>query len=55
MNQANTLCMVAIILCVYNIGYILCFETTMLGGWGPLMVLVVAPLIAYSLGRNWED
>ena len=57
MNQANTLCLVALIIIMAAIANILCFglNPDHLGGWGPTMLMVTTPLVAYGLGRTWQE
>ena len=56
MNQANTLCLVAIILLVAQLANTFCFglNPTHLGGWGPAMIMTCGPVIGYALGRIWH-
>ena len=55
MNQANTLCLVAILVFMGVLANTLCFGTNPghLGGWGPMIMMVSLPLAAYGLGRLW--
>ena len=57
MNQANTLCLVAILLVLGRLAYVLCFGLNPyhLGGWGPAMMIVLLPLASYGLGRLWAE
>lgn len=56
MNQANTLCLVAVLLFMGQLANTFCFglNPTNLGGWGPAMMMVALPLVAYALGRIFE-
>ena len=55
MNQANTLCLVAILILMASLANVLCFGLNphSLGGWGPTMLMVCLPVVAYALGRLW--
>lgn len=56
MNQANTLLLVAYVYLMGHMGYVLCFglNTYNLGGWGPMMIMMVGPIVGYALGRIWQ-
>lgn len=56
MNQANTVCLIAIILFMGYITYIMSFGAAPahLGTWGPIMMATCLPLVSYGLGRIWE-
>ena len=56
MNQANTLCLVAVLLIVSMLARTFCFglNPMMLGGWGPAMILIAGPLVTYLLGRIYQ-
>ena len=56
MNQANTLCLVAIVLFMAALANVLCFGTNdhNLGGYGPAGLMTVLPVVAYALGRIWS-
>ncbi len=56
MNQANTVCLLAIILVMYSMAQVLCFGLNPgnLGGWGPTMLMMVLPVAGYGLGRIWQ-
>ena len=57
MNQANTVCLVAITLFMAYLASILCFGINEyhLGGWGVAMVMTCFPLVAYALGRIFDE
>ena len=57
MNQANTLCMVAILIVMASLANTLCFGENPghLGGWGPMMLMVCLPLASYVLVRIWVE
>lgn len=57
MNQANTVCMIAILILMGTLANVLCFGTNPnnLGGYGPAMLMVCLPLLAYALGRIWTQ
>lgn len=56
MNQANTLCLVALVVVMYSLGRVLCFGLNPgnLGGYGPAGLMMVMPLVGYALGRLWS-
>ncbi len=56
MNQANTLCIVAILLCMASLAQVLCFGLNpgQLGGYGPAGLMVALPLVSYALGRLYQ-
>lgn len=56
MNQANTLCLVALVIVMYALAQILCFGTNPAGlaGFGPAGLMIVMPIVGYALGRIWE-
>ena len=55
MNQANTLCLVALIIIMASLAKILCFglNPDHLGGLGPAGLMVAVPVVSYMLGRGW--
>lgn len=57
MNQANTVCLIAIILFMGYITSVMTFGTAPehLGQWGPIMMAMCLPLVSYALGRIFED
>lgn len=55
MRQANTVCLIAILFFMSMLAGELCFglNPSHLGGWGPAMMMLTLPLVAYALGRVW--
>lgn len=55
MNQANTICLIAIVLFMASLANVLCFglNPNALGGYGPAGMMVALPVVAYALGRLW--
>lgn len=56
MNQANTLCLVAIVLCMWSLAQVLCFGLNPgnLGGYGPAGLMMALPVVGYALGRLYK-
>lgn len=56
MNQANTVCLIAIVLMLAKLASILCFGLNPyhLGGWGPAMLIAGLPVVSYCLGRMYS-
>ena len=56
MNQANTVCLIAILILMGTLANVLCFGTNPnnLGGYGPAMLMVLLPLLAFALGTIRE-
>lgn len=56
MNQANTLCLVALVIVMGSLANVLCFgvNTGNIGGYGPAMLMMVGPVVGYALGRIWS-
>ena len=53
MNQANTICLIAVLYLSGYIGYELCMTNTQLGGWILVGIMAALPLCTYMLGRGW--
>lgn len=54
MNQANTICLIAVMYLAAHIGYELCMTDTLMGGWVIIGVIAGLPLCTYMLGRGWQ-
>lgn len=55
MNQANTICLLAVLYLMGHIGYQLCITDTQLGGWILVGIMAALPLATYALGRAFQD
>ena len=55
MNQANTICLMAILYLSGYIAYELCMTDTMIGGWILIGIIAGLPLCSYMLGRGWVN
>lgn len=55
MNQANTICLIAVLYLAGHIGYELCMTDTLMGGWIMIGVIAGLPLCTYMLGRGWQE
>jgi len=56
MNQANTLCLVSILIFMGVLANLFCFglNPNHIGGWLPAGVMVALPMASYMLGRIWQ-
>ena len=56
MNQANTICLLAVLYVMGQLASIFCFGLNPgnLGGYGIAMLFVALPLVTYALGRMWQ-
>ncbi len=57
MNQANTFCLIALVVIMYALGKVLCFGLNAhhLGGWGPMGLMMILPVVGYLLGRTYDS
>lgn len=57
MNQANTLCLIALVIVMYSLGRVLCFGLNVdhLGGYGPMGLMMALPVVGYVLGRLYDS
>lgn len=42
----------ALLVILALLGWELCMEDSTLGGWGPLVLILVMPVLAYFVGRS---